>query len=109
MAAYLHAHGVPASALLQDDAGRNTAATAANTAHLQPKPRRVLVVTQWFHVTRAVLAMRRQGFTNVSAAWPLFFEPRDVYSFLREAIAVPVYLLRPSAASEAVAASSWRQ
>jgi hypothetical protein len=32
------------------------------------------------------------------AAWPRYVEWRDLYSLLREAIAIPIYLLRPASA-----------
>ena len=92
MAAYLVKAGIPTAAVLQDPLGRDTAATARNTAALRPAS--VVVVTQWFHVPRATLAMRRAGVANVSAAWPRFAEWRDAYSFGREAVALPVYAVR---------------
>ena len=95
MAGYLAQQAVPADAILQDPHGDDTLATARNTAGLPGGPGRVVVVTQWFHVPRAVLAMRRAGVHGVSAAWPRFIEWRDAYSFLREAAALPAYALRP--------------
>lgn len=94
MAAYLAAHGIPPAAILQDPHGDDTRATARNTAALPGGPGRVVAVTQWFHVPRTVLALRRAGIPHVSAAWPRFWEWRDAYSFLREAAALPAYALR---------------
>ena len=48
-------------------------------------------VSQWFHLPRAMLAMRGTGTRDVSGAWPRFAETRDIYSFLREGVAVPFY------------------
>ena len=95
MADYLLARGVPAAAVGQDAEGDDTWATARHTAALVGVHGHVIVVTQWFHLPRTVLAMRRFGLRSVSAAAPPFFEARDVYSFLREAVALPVYALRP--------------
>ncbi len=93
MAAYLVRHGVPEAAVLRDPHGNDTRATARNTAALAGGPGRVVVVTQWFHVPRTVLAMRQAGVREVSAAWPQFAEWRDAYSFAREAAAIPAYTL----------------
>ena len=51
-------------------------------------------VSQWFHLPRAMLAMRGAGTRDMSGAWPRFVEARDVYSFLREGVAVPFYAVR---------------
>ena len=95
MADYLTRRGVPSSALIQDPAGRNTAATAADTEQFVAGSERVLLVTQWFHVARAALAMRQHGIRAVSASCPAYAEWRDLYSLLRESIALPAYLFRP--------------
>jgi uncharacterized SAM-binding protein YcdF (DUF218 family) len=97
MAAYLTAQRVPPSAILQDPNGIDTLATSRNTACLVGQGS-VLVVTQWFHVPRTLIAMRRAGLRDVSAAWPRYVEWRDLYSFLREAVAIPVYVLKPASA-----------
>lgn len=55
----------------------------------------MVVVTQWFHLARAMLAMRRCGVRDVSGAWPRWFEVRDAYSLLREAATLPLYAFRP--------------
>ncbi len=98
MAADLAAHGVPMSVILQDPQGVDTFATARNVAALLHGPGfgqgRVLVVTQWFHVPRTLLALWRFGVRDASAAWPRFTEPRDVMALLREAVALPYYALR---------------
>ena len=91
--AYLIAHGVPAAAITQDPRGATTYATACNTAALL-QGGSVILVTQWFHIPRAMLAMYRFGLTKVSAVYPHYFEPRDIFSFVREAVAVPFYAVR---------------
>ncbi len=95
MAAYLQAHGIPEKAVLQDAAGVNTSETARHAAALAAPGGGVVVVTQWFHLPRAVLALRRCGVRDVSGVWPRWFEGRDAYSLLREAVALPLYALRP--------------
>lgn len=99
MARYLVDQGVAPAAVLQDPHGRDTFETARDTAALLGGRGRVLVATQWFHVPRTVLAMRRFGLGPVSATWPRFFEVRDAYSFLREAAGLPYYAVRPLGAA----------
>ena len=94
MASYLVAQGIPRAAIIEDPHGVNTMATARDTAALWQGGRRILVVTQWFHLPRTMLAMRIAGFRTVSGAWPRFAEWRDIYSFLREAVGLPVYAVR---------------
>ena len=73
----------------------DTWATARNAAALLGGHGRVLVATQWFHVPRTLLALRRFGLTGAGAAWPRFMEARDAYSLVREAMALPWYAIRP--------------
>ncbi len=93
MGAWLEARGVPSAAIVEDPEGTNTMATAYHAAVLAPGGGAV-AVTQWFHLPRAMLAMHMAGTGNVSGAWPRFLEWRDAYSFLREGVALPVYLLK---------------
>ena len=95
MAAYLAAQGVPAAAIALDQQGADTWATARATAALLGGSGRVIVATQWFHVPRTLLALRRFGVTGAGAAWPMFWEARDLASFMREAVALPWYAVRP--------------
>ena len=41
---------------------------------------RALAVTQYFHVPRTMLALRRHGVMHVGGAHPAYAEPRDLYS-----------------------------
>ncbi len=95
MAAYLRGHGVPPEAILEDAAGTDTMETARHAAASVRLGAGLVVVSQWFHLPRAILAVRRFGVRTVSGAWPRWFEARDAYSFLREAAALPVYLFKP--------------
>ncbi len=85
--------GIPEAAILVDSDGTNTRATADHAAlvmharHLA----RVMIVTQYFHIPRCIVAFRQAGETNVSTAWPRFFEWRDLYSISRELVALPIY------------------
>lgn len=94
MARYLVAHGVPASAIVQDPLGFDTAATAANAAtYLRAnKLRSALVATQFFHVARTTLALERQGVRVMGSRHADHVEGRDAYSLAREVIGYALYL-----------------
>ena len=94
MALWLQARGVPRTAIVEDPGGTDTMRTARHAAAIAAGGGAV-AVTQWFHLPRAMLAMRRFGIRDVSGAWPRFLEARDAYSLLREAVALPVYAVRP--------------
>ena len=91
MKRYLVRHAVPAKAVIVDNAGVNTMATAVNGRALMTthRFRSAIVVTQYFHISRSRLAFRKQGIQNVSTAHARHFEWRDIYSIARE---VPGYL-----------------
>ena len=93
---YLAANGVPRDRILVDSLGINTQATAANAARLAREHgfRTVIVVSQYFHVPRSELALRRNGFSTVHTAHARWFEWRDVYSSVREAVGYVVYWYR---------------
>jgi vancomycin permeability regulator SanA len=97
MRAELVRRGVPMEAIVVDPEGVNTRLTCLHArAVLEDRGgTRVVLVTQWFHVARAELAARRAGLAGVSAQAPLWGEPRDAYSFLRELVALPAYAFRP--------------
>jgi vancomycin permeability regulator SanA len=83
---YLRAHGVPDSVIIVDNQGNNTRQTVRNTLRLRPQLRfrSLLVVSQFYHISRTKMLFRQAGFTAVSGASPWYFEWRDAYSLLRE-------------------------
>ncbi len=95
MQRWLIGAGVPSADIHADPLGRNTALSCVNaraymmSQHLSTAD----VVTQYFHVPRACLACRRAGIHVAGARSPRFFEPRDLYSIAREAVAFPAYAL----------------
>jgi vancomycin permeability regulator SanA len=95
MQTYLVRAGVPPDALVVDSHGVTTAATCRNAyVVMQARGwRKADVVTQYFHIVRARNACRQVGMAVVGATAPRFYEARDVYSLLREVVAVPVYLV----------------
>jgi len=95
---YLRAHGVPDTAIIVDNAGNNTQQTVRNTARLRTAQhfQSVVVVSQFYHISRTKLLFRQAGFTQVSGASPVYFEWRDLYSLLREFVAYYQVLLFPT-------------
>jgi vancomycin permeability regulator SanA len=93
---YLISHGVEPQAVLPDPNGFNTFETARNTAALlrRAEDKSVMVITQYFHVTRCRIALNKFGITEVRSAHANYFGLRDIYSLFREVAAIPVYLLR---------------
>jgi vancomycin permeability regulator SanA len=96
MAKYLLEQGVPASAILRDSRGDNTYLTAQNAARIMQEHqlRTALVVSQYYHITRSKLALRRFHVTCECAAHAEYFELGDIFSTLREVVAFYVYLFK---------------
>lgn len=95
MKEYLIAQGVPAEAVIADNEGVDTWSSALNTAAIlrERGGRSVFVVTQYFHLPRSRMALRKCGVTDIASAYPHFFEVRDAYSILRELVGVGKYSL----------------
>jgi vancomycin permeability regulator SanA len=95
MKQYLVAHGVPAAQIITDSGGNNTALTAQHAARLMDERgmRSALVISQYFHLSRARLALNRCGVTPVYTAHAPYFGLRDLYSIPREVIGFYVYWL----------------
>ncbi|MDR0353411.1 MAG: YdcF family protein [Opitutaceae bacterium] len=93
---WLVAQGVLSESVIMDGAGATTFASAQNLARIARGRgfRSVFVVSQYFHLPRARLALRRSGFGEVCAAHAEFFEARDLYSIAREAPACLLYWFR---------------
>lgn len=96
MKRYLVENGVPDGRILVDSGGANTYLTARNAARIMRENgwRNAMVVSQYFHVPRTRLAVKRSGVTPVFSAHAQYFELRDVYSIAREVIGYGAYLLR---------------
>ncbi|MDQ1161709.1 vancomycin permeability regulator SanA [Chryseobacterium sp. SORGH_AS 447] len=86
MKEFLVSKGIPDSVIVVDNKGDNTRATVENTLELRSKMNfnSIVVVSQYFHVTRTKKLFKDQGFDNVSSVSPAYFEWRDLYSILRE-------------------------
>lgn len=88
MKAYLVNKGVPAEHIVTDSQGVNTWATARFTADWLRGNNlsSALVVSQYFHVPRAAMALERFGVPRVGRAYARFWEWRDAYSIPREVL-----------------------
>lgn len=85
---YLLARGVPDSVVIVDNKGNNTTLSVLNVLKMQDSLsiKSVLVVSQYFHLTRSKMLFRKQGFKAVSGVSPWYFEWRDVYALGREMV-----------------------
>lgn len=89
MKEFLIQNNVPDSIIVVDNHGDNTIATVDNALKLQDSLhyKSILVVSQYFHVTRTKMLFRERGFKNVSSTSPNYFEIKDLYSLIREFVA----------------------
>lgn len=94
---YLVSHDIPAENIIEDPLGINTHETAKKVSEIVKNTDidGVIIVTQYYHVLRAKLALKRFGVAPVySAHARMFPELRDIYSISREIVAYYVYLLK---------------
>nr|WP_306812933.1 YdcF family protein [Paenibacillus soyae] len=93
---YLIDKGVPEEKIIEDNKGYNSQMTAQNASKIMNdlKLDSVMVVTQYFHVSRTKLAFKKLGIQEVYSAHAAFFEPRDIYSMIREFPAYYKYLIK---------------
>lgn len=96
MKRYLVENGVPEGRIHVDSGGATTYLTARNASRMMRENgwRSAMVVSQYFHVPRMRLALKRSGITPVFSAHARYFELRDVYSIAREVVGYGAYLLR---------------
>lgn len=86
MKEYLINSGVPDSAILVDNLGMNTRETAINAVMImkQMDYTSVMVVSQFYHITRCKKYFRKYSNFKIGNASPSYYEKRDVYSLVRE-------------------------
>lgn len=84
MKSYLETQNIPPQAIIADSHGNNTRLTAQNAHQWAKANRPIIVVSQLYHVSRAKMAFEQAGYQNVGAAYPLYFERRDIFASLRE-------------------------
>lgn len=96
MQRYLVGQGIPKDRVYVDSGGSNTYLIARNSSRIMRRHgmRSAMVITQYFHVSRSRLALRRFGVSPVYGAHARFFEWRDFYSTGREVAGYIAYSLR---------------
>lgn len=93
MRRYALSRGIPDSALMKDSRGLNTEATVRNTLAMTDA-RRILVVSDFYHLPRIKIAYRRHGVDVYTVpARPSALAPMP-YNLARETLAFWVYYLR---------------
>jgi vancomycin permeability regulator SanA len=96
MKQWLIERGIPSADIVEDPYGNNTRASAQHArdwliAHHQ---RSAVVVSQYFHLPRARLALRQAGVIDAGGDFPRRWFARDAYSSFREAPGYLAYWLR---------------
>ena len=95
MKQYLVKRGVPAEDVIADDKGKNTYCTAQNFLHwnVQQKYSSVIVVSQFYHITRTRYIFKRIGINNVHHVASHVYSWADIPGTLREVPAFYKYLI----------------
>jgi uncharacterized SAM-binding protein YcdF (DUF218 family) len=99
MRQYLIRQGVPAEAILLDPRGADTMDTAEDTVALMNQHgwKRIIVISQYFHLPRCKLAFRKAGIKHVLVSYARFFSWHDLWAITRELVAYPVYYFKTPA------------
>lgn len=93
MAEYLIDNGVKENSIIIDNKGNNTQLTANNFKNNFPEVNKVIVVSQYYHISRTKLAFRNKGVKNVYGAHCDHYEIRDLYGLFREFFGYYKYLI----------------
>jgi uncharacterized SAM-binding protein YcdF (DUF218 family) len=104
--------GVPDEAVLLDDRSRNTLENARFCREIIEAAgwRRILVVTDAYHLPRALYSFRRFGLRVDGEAVPgVPLDGEVIRAYLREMLALPVYLWRVERVVGAIRAASPRK
>ncbi len=92
---YLIQAGIPEDRIILDSKGSNTFMTAKNSIEIveEMNLNSVMIISQYYHISRTKLAFNKVGFDKVYSAHARIFEIRDIYSLVREFIAYYKYLV----------------
>lgn len=95
MANFLIKRGIPKHAIIKDNLGNNTRASAYNAYQYmrQHQLQSVIIISQYYHIARAKLAFKEAGIKSIGHASTSYVSFRDFYSVARELLGYPVYLL----------------
>ena len=96
MANYLVEHQVPRSAIIMDKNGANTSDTGADVARIMRfnHMKTVMIVTNYYHVTRLKLSLQHAGIHDVEQAHVGTVTKEDGFMVAREVAALYYYLGR---------------
>jgi vancomycin permeability regulator SanA len=95
MKSYLLKKNIPGSAIIADNAGRNTFYTARDFIGLNDSLhfRSAIVVSSFYHLSRAKYIIRKLGFSSVYSVASTRYFLQDSYGIIREFFAFYVYLV----------------
>lgn len=95
MREYLIEKGIPDDKILLDSNGYNSYMTAKNTKLIMDEMEfdSVMIITQFYHISRTKLAFEKMGIENIYSAHASYLEVRDIYSVVREFFAYYKYLV----------------
>jgi len=96
MKSYLMDKGIVEDKIIEDNNGYNSYMTAQNTSKIMDELEldSVMIITQYFHISRTKLAFRKLDIDEVYSAHAKIFEFRDIYSIIREFPAYYKYLVK---------------
>lgn len=85
---YLMRKGIHQKNILVDSQGKTTFHTAQNSVALMKQRgyRTIMVISQYYHISRTKLAFRKMEIKQIYSAHARFFEWRDLYSIPREVV-----------------------
>lgn len=87
---YLEKEGISKNMIIVDSDGYTTKKTSQNARSIiKNNDIAIIWVSQWFHIPRIKLSLRKEWFNEVLGSAPIYFEKRDIYSFFRE---LPAYM-----------------
>jgi vancomycin permeability regulator SanA len=96
MKEYLVANGIASESIVIDSKGIDSYNTAQNTKAFLAEHNlsSVLIVTNYFHISRTRLALKKFGVETIYSAHAHYFELRDLFSIPREVVGYLYYLVR---------------
>ena len=94
MAKYLESRGIASSVIIEDRRGKDTPDTAREVAEIMKSHRfkSVMVVTDYYHVTRTKLALVHEGIADIQKAHVGKLRKEDAWKIGREVVALYDYV-----------------
>lgn len=92
---FLIKRGIPKQAIVKDNKGYNTRATAQNTYNYMQlhQLQTVIIISQYYHIARIKLAFRKVGIKQIGSGSTSFVSLIDFYAVSRELLGYPAYWL----------------